>query len=322
MSELPAGLRGALGALLEGRGRGELAQRAQQISLKYRANAPSAQAVAGLSDAVAYALSRMPATFAATAAVLAELGERAPGFSPGTLLDAGAGPGTAAWAALEAFADFKSATLLDDNPAFLELAGTLGRGHALLERAERRAGDLRRFGLNGRRFDLVTCAYALTELDDGELGAAVDRLWAHCGGALAIIEPGRPRDFRRLMLVRERLFAAGARIVAPCPHQQPCPLAPPDWCHFSVRLPRSREHMRMKGASLAYEDEKFSYLVVARASVGAVPAGGRIIGPPEATKFSLALPTCTAEGVSKVLISKRDADAFRRARRLGWGDAV
>lgn len=322
MSELPAELRTALGTLLEGRGRGELAQRARHISQQYRANTPSARAVAGKSDAVAYALSRMPATYAATVAVLSELAARAPAFRAGTLLDAGSGPGTAAWAASEVFADLGAVTLLDGNPAFLELAGVLGDGHAVLGRAERRAGDITKFGLAGRRFDLVTCAYALTELGDAELDAATDRLWAHCGGALAIIEPGRPRDYRRLMLVRERLFAAGARIVAPCPHQRPCPLATPDWCHFSVRLPRSREHMRMKGASLPYEDEKFSYLVVARDTVAATPAHGRIIGPPEASKFAVTLPACGLEGVGKVLISKRDPEAFRRARRLDWGDPL
>lgn len=321
MSGLPTELGAAVAALLEARRHAPLAQRAQEISAKYRANAPSARVIGGMSDAVAYALSRMPATFAAVSAVLAQLQAQAPEFRVRTLLDAGAGPGTAAWAAAEAFTGLEAATLLDNNPAFLQLAEVLGRDHAVLSGAERVAGDLERFTFGESRFDLVTCAYALTELNDEALVGAVDRLWAHCGGVLAIIEPGRPRDYQRLMRVRDRLFAAGARIVAPCPHQGPCPLVAPDWCHFSVRLPRSRRHMRMKGASLAYEDEKFSYLVVARPEVDAAPAAGRIIRPPVVTKFSITLPTCRPDGTRDVVVVKRDGEAFRRARRLGWGDA-
>ena len=52
-------------------------------------------------DALAYALARMPATYAAVAAGLNALSEIKPDFAPATLLDVGAGPGTATWAAAE-----------------------------------------------------------------------------------------------------------------------------------------------------------------------------------------------------------------------------
>src|SRR5690606_23485222 len=95
-----------------------------------------------------------------------------------------------------------------------------------------------------------------------------------------------------------------------------------DWCHFSVRLDRSRQHRLMKGASLAYEDEKFSYLVAGRPEVVARPAAARVIAPPVASKHSIALRLCTGDGVEDVAIAKRDAEAFRRVRRLRWGDAA
>lgn len=117
MTGLPVELGTAIDSLLEGQRHGRLAQRAQQISAKYRANAPSAQAIGEMSDAVAYALSRMPATYAAVATVLGELQARAPAFRVRTLLDAGAGPGTAAWATAETFPEMEAATLLDTNPA-------------------------------------------------------------------------------------------------------------------------------------------------------------------------------------------------------------
>ena len=50
----------------------------------------------------AYAAARMPGCYAAVARVLDELRLRLPDFAPASMLDFGAGPGTAIWAAREA----------------------------------------------------------------------------------------------------------------------------------------------------------------------------------------------------------------------------
>ena len=60
------------------------------------------------------------------------------------------------------------------------------------------------------------------------------------------------------------LAAAGAHVIAPCPHAADCPLAAADWCHFAQRIERTKIHRSVKGAELGYEDEKFSYIAVAR----------------------------------------------------------
>lgn len=315
MTDLPADLSAAVKRLAEGRkGLGDSSAR---ISEHYRQRGASRQVISGADDAVAYALSRMPATYAAVSAVLAELVARAPGFAPRTLLDAGAGPGTAGWAVAEAFEGI-ALTLMDHNRAFLALAGTLTEGTAM-DGAQLLEADLGRFELP-TRYDLVTCAYALTELPDDEMLAAAERLWRHSDGVLAIIEPGRPRDYQRLMAVRERLIGLGGRVLAPCPHERECPLDEPDWCHFSVRLSRSRDHMRMKGGTLGYEDEKYSYLVVARPGIGAA-AAGRVLRRPEENKFSVTLAVCGADGLETRVVPSRDKPAFKAAKKLDWGDA-
>ena len=74
-----------------------------------------------------------------------------------------------------------------------------------------------------------------------------------------------------------------------------------DWCHFSVRLPRLRGHRQAKGGTLGYEDEKFSYLAVARPALAAQGVAARIIRPPIARKFEVELPVCTAEGLAPPL---------------------
>jgi ribosomal protein RSM22 (predicted rRNA methylase) len=209
-------------------------------------------------------------------------------------------------------------TLLDHNREFLQLAAVLAEAEGRRD-AEFVQSDLQRLALD-RRFDLVTCAYALTELSDGGAAAVTERLWAHCDGVLAIVEPGRPRDYQRLMVARDRLIQLGGTLLAPCPHEQRCPLVAPDWCHFSIRLPRSREHMRMKGGTLGYEDEKFSYLIVARPDLAAAATAARVIKPPVETKFSVTLPLCTTEGLREPTVLKREGAAFKAARKLEWGD--
>jgi len=315
VTEMPPALGAIIRQLAEGHG--NLASRSARISQQYRKTGTSRDVVGAEADAIAYSLSRMPATYAAVSRVLAEVIDRAPDFAPKTLLDAGAGPGTAAWAAGDSF-DGLAATLIDHNAEFNELARTIAG--ELAADAGVFQHDLTRFDLK-QTFDLVTCAYALTELGDAAVVGTAERLWAHAAAVLVIVEPGRPRDYQRLMAVRARLVELGGTILAPCPHDAPCPLVAPDWCHFSVRLNRSRDHMRMKGGTLGYEDEKFSYLVVARPGIGSrTPA--RVIRPPEENKFSVSLPLCAPGGTELRVVSSRDKVAFKAARKLGWGDSV
>src|SRR3569623_49919 len=123
---LPAELRAALDGKLQGFSRTDAAQRSQKISTTYRAGGGS-DTIRSDADALAYALARMPATYAAVAASLSAFTEIAPDFAPETLLDVGAGPGTASWAAAEAFPSLQDFTLLDANAPLSRLALELAR---------------------------------------------------------------------------------------------------------------------------------------------------------------------------------------------------
>ena len=96
--DLPAELKAALDARLQGLSRNDAATRAASISKTYRDGGGSG-AIRTETDALAYALARMPATYAAVTASLNALREIRPEFAPASLLDVGAGPGTATWAA-------------------------------------------------------------------------------------------------------------------------------------------------------------------------------------------------------------------------------
>src|SRR4051794_33734987 len=118
---LPAELKAALEARLHGLSRSDAAARSARISRTYRSGGSSA-AIRTEADALAYALARMPATYAAVSASLNALCDIRPEFAPKKLLDVGAGPGTATWAAAETFASLADFTAMDTNATLRRLA--------------------------------------------------------------------------------------------------------------------------------------------------------------------------------------------------------
>jgi ribosomal protein RSM22 (predicted rRNA methylase) len=134
-----------------------------------------------------------------------------------------------------------------------------------------------------------------------------------------LIEPGTPSGFSLIREVRGDLLAAGAHMVAPCPMATACPIADPDWCHFAARVERSSLHRRVKGGTLGHEDEKFSYVALARHAVDLPIA--RIVRHPQHRPGLIEIETCTADGLRSGRISKRDRERFRAARKAAWGDA-
>ena len=321
--DLPAPLRAALDRALEGMPRKGLAERAARTSQAYRAGLPSAGVIREADDALAYALTRLPATYAACSAVLAEAARTAPGFAPKSLLDAGSGTAAASWAACAVWPGAEAATWLDASPPFLALAAQLAAGGpAALRAADARRADLTSGG-PWPRADLVIASYALAEIAPDRQASIVSELWNACEGMLALVEPGTPAGHARILAARNALIAAGATVVAPCPHAEACPLIGEDWCHFSVRLPRSRDHRLAKGAEVPFEDERFSYLVAARPGIAAIPPRPRVLAPPRVGKPGIALKLCGVDGaVEQRLISKRDKPAYAATRRLGWGDVL
>jgi ribosomal protein RSM22 (predicted rRNA methylase) len=314
---IPAGLRAALDKKLEGLSRQETAARASLISKNYRDGGGSAT-IKSETDALAYALVRMPATYAAVTASLNALTEGKPDFAPDSLLDVGAGPGTASWAAAEAFPSIGNFMLLDINAALQRLALELGREHprlaAITCRRDPNALD------EAEPADLVVASYLIGEVSEAERIALAERLWAKTRDTLVVVEPGTPTGYARIIALRAQLIADGAHVAAPCPHDGSCPLQAPDWCHFAQRLPRLRAHIQIKGAELPFEDEKFSYVVLTRAPTA--KRFSRVLAPPMVGKVEVEAKLCTANGLQMAKVPRRDKAAYAQARRWRWGEGL
>ena len=313
-------LQQALDAAVQGVPFRELRHAARHLSDVYRAGGPAAT-VEGASTpvgALAYAVTRMPATLAAMRAVFRELRARSGGAPVRTLLDLGAGPATTLWAAASELAELTGATLVEPNRDMTALARQLLFGTSVLARIQTTwQTELPPVTPADGSHDLVISGYVLTELDASERAAAVASAWRACRYGVVVILPGSVAGFQILLDVRQQLLELGAMIIAPCPHADACPLPDDDWCHFGVRLNRSSLHRRLKGGTLPYEDEKFAYVVATR-DVGA-PAEARVLRRPVMMDRRVALKLCSVEGLRDEVVSRRHREAYHAARKIGWG---
>lgn len=318
--ELPFALRQAVDRALEGVKLADLAAAADNLSRRYRAEVKDGRPhLADDMAVLAYLATRLPATYASIRTSLAAIAERRPDFAPRSLLGVGAGPGTDLWAAADCW-DIEDALLIEGSPVSRAFGEKLAAAVSV-PRVAWRSADITKSLPDFAPRDLVTLSYVLDELPLERLAPLVERLWTLTGGILLIVEPGRPAGWERILAARDVLLQAGAHIVAPCPHALICPLTAPDWCHFSRRVARSRLHRLAKGGDVPWEDEKFSYLAVAR-EPGPLPVA-RVIAPARVASGQVALKLCTAQGRAETAhLSRRDGNAFRTARRLDWGDAM
>lgn len=317
--QVPAKIRQAVEQQLEGLPLKQLQQAAEVLSQRYRTEAPAASAhLSNDLAAGAYLAASFPATFSAVRRAMAETAGVYPEFAPATQLDAGSGPGTAVLAAGDVWPSLRQALLLEGSGPIRRAGEPLVAASGIA--AVWQTGDLASAAIphSSARFDLVTCAYVLSELSASARSLLVERLWSATAGVLLLVEPGTPAGWQRILEARTALLHAGAQMLAPCPHAFACPLVSPDWCHFAERVERSRMHRLVKQGDVPWEDEKFLYMAVSR---GGAPAGqgSRVLTRPKINRGLIALKLCNADGtMTQPEIRKRDKN-YKQARRVDWG---
>ncbi|MEU0601449.1 small ribosomal subunit Rsm22 family protein [Streptomyces sp. NPDC006393] len=312
-------LRVALAGLLDGLPARQAAGAVERLIANYRGSTPTdAPILRDRADVAAYAAYRMPATFEAVRSALEAFAAAVPGWAPAGHVDVGGGTGAATWAVAATWEGTRPVTVLDWAEPALALGRELAAGHpALRDVRWQRA----RIGaaLTLDPTDLVTVSYVLNELTEADRAAVVDAA-ATAARAVVVVEAGTPAGYARVIEARDRLVAAGFHIAAPCPHSAACPIVPgTDWCHFSARVSRSSLHRQVKGGSLAYEDEKFSYVAATRLPV--TPAPARVVRRPQIRKGQVLLDLCEAdERLRRRTVTKRHGDLYKAARDADWGD--
>ncbi|MGW4180956.1 small ribosomal subunit Rsm22 family protein, partial [Streptomyces albidoflavus] len=205
-------LRATLAELVDGLPPRQAAQATARLIANYRGATPTdAPVLRDRSDVVAYAAYRMPATFEADRAALGALADAVPQWTPSGHTDIGGGTGAAVWAAADIWPDPadgaapRPVTVLD----WAEPALALGRELA----ARAPSAALRDARWRRARIDaaldvpptgLVTVSYVLGELTPADRAAVVDAA-AGAAEVVAVVEPGTPDGYRRIIEARDRL---------------------------------------------------------------------------------------------------------------------
>jgi ribosomal protein RSM22 (predicted rRNA methylase) len=318
--QLPTELRQAIGKLTSDIAPTDLVQASADLSAAYRGERKGRPQLDKVHRAT-YLINRFPATYAVASRVLREVKERIPHLRIESMLDLGTGPGTAMWASGESFSELFRVVGVEDAGDWIAIGKQLAQ-HSKLEsirNAEWRQQSVMQ-PVSSEMFDLVTVSYVLNELRAVDPVALAHSAWKCTGKVLLLIEPGTPAGFERLREVRQVLIAAGAHMVAPCPHANLCPMRNGNWCHFAERVERTSEHRQTKLAVLGYEDEKYSYVVFAREPI-ALPTA-RIVRHPQKHSGHVQLELCVPHGLSRETVSKKQGARYKAARKAGWGDAI
>lgn len=313
-------LEAALAALLNELDAGTLARDARALSEQYRSRTGTGRRLLTREgEAAAYAASRMPATMAAAKAALAWSLE-ASGLTPETLLDCGAGTGAVSFAAGELL-PLRGVVCLEREAAMRAVGGRLmAAGPEALRRAAWLDIDMAQEGPLPRA-ELVCEGYMLGELAEEKRVSAARRLFEAAEQMLLLIEPGTPQGAANLAAVREALVREGAYVAAPCPAGAAgCPMAGEDWCHFAVRVPRTRLHKALKGGQAPYEDEKFAYLALVKRPPRSACAS-RVLRHPGIAPGRIALTLCERGEKTERIVTKKDP-LWKRARKISAGEAL
>lgn len=255
-----------------------------------------------------YAVYRLPATYSAFGEALKHTLELYKD-NIDSVIDVGAGSGSASLAVSHLLSNIKNYKLLEKNKYMMEIG-------KILHNFDYINYDLSKDNLDIKA-DLVISSYVLNELDHNSRINAINKMWNMTNKLMLIVEPGTPEGFALIREIRDYLFSIGGHIISPCPHNGICLNT---WCHFSTRISRSKLHKDIKGGDAPYEDEKYCYIAFSKSET--IPCKNRILRHPQINPGFVELEVCTKDGIKKLKYSKKDKELFKCARKSDAGDII
>ena len=315
--DIPEELKNAIEELLLKNKNNEIIQNAQIISNKYRKNdGKGKRLLTEQNEAISYAVSRMPATYAAVHSAVCQTLEN---YSEDlqTLFDIGAGTGAATWA-INDIIDISNIRCFEREQNMMNIGKQL-MNNTELSKVQWEQFDILQDDIK-ERSDIVVTSYMINELPEKEKEIVIRKLWNATNKLLIIIEPGTPAGFDNILKIRKELLKKGGYIVSPCCNQGECKISKGDWCAFYARVFRSSIHKQAKKGELGYEDEKFSYIAFSKRPVKI--DGDRILRHPQIYKGYVNVKLCTKDGIQEKKYSKKDGDIYKRVRKLGAGEKI
>ena len=315
--DIPDELKKTIDELLLKNKANEIIEDAKIISNRYRNNeGKGKRLLTKTNEAISYAISRMPATYAAVHKAVQQTIENYDEDLQ-TLLDIGAGTGAAVWA-LNDILNIKNIKCFERENSMMNIGKQL-MSKTKLSNVKWEQLDILKEEIK-ENADIVITSYMINELPESEKENVIEKLWNATNKLLIIIEPGTPVGFNNVLKIRNKLLKDGGYIVAPCTHQGECKISQNDWCAFYTRVFRSAIHKQAKNGELGYEDEKFSYIAFSKMS--AKSDGARILRHPQIYKGYVNVKLCTRDGIQEKTYSKKDGDIYKKVRKLDAGEKI
>ena len=315
--DIPEELKENINKLLKENQIHKILEDAQIVSNRYRNNdGRGKKLLTKESEAVSYAISRMPATYAAVSSVLEQTLDNY-NEELTSVIDVGAGTGAVVWAV-------NDVTTSNAIKCFEREESMINIGKKLMENTDLNDVRWEKFDILQdeiqEKADLVITSYMINELPKGDREKAVEKLWNATNKLLIIIEPGTPAGFANILEIRRNLLKAGGHIVAPCCCLHECPIPKDDWCAFYARVARSSVHRHAKNGALGYEDEKFSYIAFSKVPVN--NSGERILRHPQINSGYVNVKVCSANGIEEKTYSKKDKEIYKKVRKMDAGQKL
>lgn len=297
----------------------ELKLAAQKLSSRYMNEERMGQSLLSKDiEALAYSIMRMPATFGAVYTSLKNTLNLLDNLNVSTVLDIGAGTGAAEWA-INSLMNISEFLCLEREESMRKIGKSLMENNSEFEKVKWIDEDIKNIE-EIPDADLIILSYMINELKKEERIKIIDKLFNAKFKILLIIEPGTPEGFNNIKEIQKLAINNKLYIVAPCTSQNECKLPEEDWCHTTVRVERTKIHKILKNADVPYEDEKFSYIVISKENLGTEKS--RILRHPKIEAGKITLKLCTNGEIEEKVITKKDKEKFKIAKKKNCGDAI
>lgn len=297
----------------------ELDDNARTISINYRTNKGNGKRLLRHeNEAIAYAISRMPATYGAIYDALKHSLEI---YSPiiKNVADIGAGTG-AATIAVNELLNVDEIECFEREEVMIKIGEKILKNYnKLLGKANWNKLDICNDEIK-EQFDLVVMSYMLNEISDKQKDKILEKLWNISNKMILIVEPGTMQGYKNIINAKKKLINIGANIVAPCMNNE-CKLPKEDWCNFSCRIQRTKIHRELKKGEVPYEDEKYIYIVATKEEINRINKK-RILRHPMIYSGFVTLKVCDVHEINEITISKKDKERFKTARKSKVGDLI
>ena len=252
-------------------------------------------------QAIAYAQGRMPATYSVIKYVLERFKNIGKNFS--NILDVGAGVGALKIALRDCEVNYEA---VEKSEAMRKVFGKLNGKDVKIC-----SDDFRKFCCKNR-YEAVFASYFVNEIKDKK--SVLKKIFALAEKYVFILEPGTPNGYKNILEAKNLATELGWYPLLPCATQS-CKLLEKDWCHFSIRLARTRRHASLKNATLRYEDEKFCYVIFSKKETK-FENNNTIIKKPVKKSGHTIFDVCTNNGIQRVVRTDK------ASKKLQWGDQL